>query len=161
MRSQISPLIRLAERWLVECDGPPMLDRLVIDRCIRSAWNQPPNGVRPHRTPGEPSSHPAVVRRNSSASREGGSRGPSAAEDGQRHQCQGDALVRGSAGLPLPGGPSAWTGSRQRGRSIPKGRLPRASRRNPRLAAEDGGVWPPHAVGHGHQPHQHPLRGRC
>ena len=36
MRSQISHLVRLAERWLAEGDGPPLLDRLVMDRCIRS-----------------------------------------------------------------------------------------------------------------------------
>ena len=34
--SQISQLVRLAERWLVEGEGPPLLDRLVIDRCIRA-----------------------------------------------------------------------------------------------------------------------------
>ena len=36
VRSQVSQLVRLAERWLVEGEGPPHLDRLVIDRCIRA-----------------------------------------------------------------------------------------------------------------------------
>ena len=36
VRSQISQLVRLAERWPVEGEGPPLLDRLVIDRCIRA-----------------------------------------------------------------------------------------------------------------------------
>uniref|UniRef100_A0A8C5FH16 CCHC-type domain-containing protein n=1 Tax=Gadus morhua TaxID=8049 RepID=A0A8C5FH16_GADMO len=43
VRSQVSQLVRLAERWLVEGDGPPLLDRLVINRCIRSL---PPGAKR-------------------------------------------------------------------------------------------------------------------
>ena len=43
IRSQISHLVHLAERWLVEEDGPKCLDRLVIDLCIRSL---PPGAKR-------------------------------------------------------------------------------------------------------------------
>ncbi|CAL8265481.1 unnamed protein product [Gadus morhua 'NCC'] len=43
VRSQISHLIRLAELWLAEGDGPLLLDQLVIDRCILSL---PPGAKR-------------------------------------------------------------------------------------------------------------------
>ena len=41
--SQITQLVWLAERWLVEGEGPPLLDRLVIDHCIRAL---PPGAKR-------------------------------------------------------------------------------------------------------------------